>query len=148
MSAAISTRPSHRPYRPRPSQTQEHEDKFYPGGPKLYRQMVAGFTLTALFGMAVLSLGAAFLKDAIDSEYSISVMLCIMGIVIYTPSQDQLAFPVPTEQPPPYEAIMMNNLPPGGHPHHHGETTRTVEATIALPPKYSDVAAPPPKYSD
>lgn len=50
------------------------------GGPKLWRQMMIGFTCAALVGLLMFVLGSAFIADAVHSKYSVSIMLCIMGM--------------------------------------------------------------------
>ncbi|OWF40129.1 uncharacterized protein LOC110464196 [Mizuhopecten yessoensis] len=196
----VSVRPSHRSYRAYVRQQQnlvvKEEDL---GSPRLWRQMTCGFVCAACVGLCMLTVGSVFIAEAIHSKYSITIMLCVMGMVcgliilvgtlilgklwisrkwriahgqqpsqhppqqcfhtcsvINTPSQDQLAY---TSDPPPaYETIMMTDLPPGVispvHPPDtepstsQGVTRYQVKAVMALPPKYSDVAAPLPSYGE
>ncbi|CAI9728856.1 Hypothetical predicted protein [Octopus vulgaris] len=52
-----------------------------PGGPKLWRQMVIGFVSAACVGLIMFSLGSIFISEAVRSRISITIMLCIMGMV-------------------------------------------------------------------
>lgn len=52
-----------------------------PGGPKLWRQMVIGFVSAACVGLIMFSLGSIFISEAVRSKISITIMLCIMGMV-------------------------------------------------------------------
>ncbi|GAB1610904.1 uncharacterized protein LOC115215822 [Argonauta hians] len=52
-----------------------------PGGPKLWRQMVIGFVSAACVGLIMFSLGSIFISEAVRSRLSITIMLCIMGMV-------------------------------------------------------------------
>jgi hypothetical protein len=54
-----------------------NKDEF---GPKLFRQMVVGFVCAGLLGLIFLVMGAVFMKDALQSDYAISVMLCVFGM--------------------------------------------------------------------
>lgn len=77
----MSQRPTFRPYSEYQQQQRNilaHKDEF---GPRLFRQMVVGFVCAGLLGVVLLTLGASFMKDALKSEYSISVMLCVFGMV-------------------------------------------------------------------
>lgn len=76
----MSQRPTFRPYneyQQRQRNIVNHKDEF---GPKLFKQMVVGFVCAGLLGLILLILGAVFMKDALKSEYSISVMLCVFGM--------------------------------------------------------------------
>lgn len=76
----MSQRPTFRPYSEYQQQQRNilaHKDEF---GPRLFRQMVVGFVCAGLLGVVLLTLGASFMKDALKSEYSISVMLCVFGM--------------------------------------------------------------------
>ncbi|XP_061181137.1 uncharacterized protein LOC133189756 [Saccostrea echinata] len=77
----MSERPTFRPYtdyQQRQRNLLTHKDEF---GPKLFKQMVVGFLCAGLLGLIFLILGAVFMKEALKSEYSISVMLCVFGMV-------------------------------------------------------------------
>lgn len=52
-----------------------------PGGRKLWRQMVTGFICAACLGFIMLLLGSIFIGQAINGDNSITIMLCVMGIV-------------------------------------------------------------------
>lgn len=76
----MSQTPTFRPYSEYQQEQRNvltHKDEF---GPQLFRQMVVGFVCAGLLGMVLLTLGASFMKDALKSEYSISVMLCVFGM--------------------------------------------------------------------
>lgn len=49
-------------------------------GPRLWRQMMIGFTCAGLVGMIMLVLGTVFIAEAISQDQPIMVMLCVMGI--------------------------------------------------------------------
>lgn len=52
-----------------------------PGGRKLWRQMVTGFICAACLGFIMLLLGSIFIGQAIQGDNSITIMLCVMGMV-------------------------------------------------------------------
>ena len=49
-------------------------------GPRLWRQMIAGFTCAGFVGLAMLVLGTVFIAEAVTKQQPITVMLCVMGI--------------------------------------------------------------------
>ncbi|KAJ8318855.1 hypothetical protein KUTeg_003946 [Tegillarca granosa] len=174
--SGVSARPSHRSYREYLQQQRQNRrvKDDIGGGPKLWRQMMIGFIGAACVGLIMLILG-----EAIKSRYSITIMLCVMGMVcgliivvgtvilgklfisrkwriahgrndsrqppqecfhtcsvIYTPSQDQLAFPIhQMEPPPPYESIMMTSFPRSdSNDSNVTGTVQQVQAVMAMPP--------------
>lgn len=52
--------------------------------PKLWRQMMIGFTCTGFVGLVMLIVGTVFIAEAVRKEQPITVMLCVMGIVFGT----------------------------------------------------------------
>lgn len=52
-----------------------------PGGRKLWRQMVTGFICAACLGFIMLLLGSVFIGQAVRGDNSITIMLCVMGMV-------------------------------------------------------------------
>lgn len=80
--SGVSVRPSHRSYREylqQQRQTRRVKDDIG-GGPKLWRQMMIGFVGAACVGLIMLILGGIFIAEAIKSRYSITIMLCVMGM--------------------------------------------------------------------
>ncbi|KAK3601896.1 hypothetical protein CHS0354_041834 [Potamilus streckersoni] len=81
--SAISPRPatgrSYQEYVP--TQNGVFQKPEVPGGPKLWRQMVIGFICAACVGFVMLVLGSVFIGEAIKGDNSITIMLCVMGIV-------------------------------------------------------------------
>ncbi|WAQ95925.1 hypothetical protein MAR_028615 [Mya arenaria] len=52
-----------------------------PGGRRLWNQMLIGFVCAACLGMIMLILGSVFIGNAIKGNTSITVMLCVLGMV-------------------------------------------------------------------
>ncbi|GFR74770.1 hypothetical protein ElyMa_005762600 [Elysia marginata] len=52
--------------------------------PKLWRQMMIGFTCAGIVGLVMLVVGTMFISEAVKKEQPIFVMLCVMGIVFGT----------------------------------------------------------------
>ncbi|KAH9502536.1 hypothetical protein Btru_068930 [Bulinus truncatus] len=50
-------------------------------GPRLWRQMMIGFTCAGFVGLIMLVLGTVFIAEAVGKQQPITVMLCVMGIV-------------------------------------------------------------------
>ncbi|BFZ17997.1 hypothetical protein BsWGS_21036 [Bradybaena similaris] len=56
-------------------------DKALADGPRLWRQMMIGFTCAGFVGLIMLVLGTVFIAEAVGKQQPITVMLCVMGIV-------------------------------------------------------------------
>ncbi|KAK0049060.1 hypothetical protein Bpfe_021488 [Biomphalaria pfeifferi] len=56
-------------------------NKDLPDGPRLWRQMMIGFTCAGFVGLTMLVLGTVFIAEAVGKQQPITVMLCVMGIV-------------------------------------------------------------------
>ncbi|XP_045211580.2 uncharacterized protein LOC123563069 [Mercenaria mercenaria] len=52
-----------------------------PGGRRLWRQMLIGFICAASLGVIMLILGSVFIGNAVKGDTSITVMLCVLGMV-------------------------------------------------------------------
>ncbi|KAL4240035.1 hypothetical protein ACF0H5_000830 [Mactra antiquata] len=64
------------------AQRHRTEDKFVPlGNKRLWRQMLVGFLCAACLGVIMLILGSVYIGNAIKTNTSITVMLCVLGIV-------------------------------------------------------------------
>lgn len=80
----ISQRPRSHPYQEYIQRQRNLENAAkveVPGGRKLWRQMVTGFICAACLGFIMLLLGSIFIGQAIKGENSITIMLCVMGMV-------------------------------------------------------------------
>ncbi|XP_059147491.1 uncharacterized protein LOC131935152 [Physella acuta] len=83
----VTPRPQSRPYAEYVAQQQRvlsscrnvHKD--LADGPRLWRQMMIGFTCAGFVGLVMLVLGTVFIAEAVGKQQPITVMLCVMGIV-------------------------------------------------------------------
>ncbi|CAG5126576.1 unnamed protein product [Candidula unifasciata] len=86
--APVSPRPQACPYEEYVANQQRvlvgcrsNVDKALADGPKLWRQMMIGFTCAGFVGLIMLVLGTVFIAEAVGRQQPITVMLCVMGIV-------------------------------------------------------------------
>ncbi|CAL1544070.1 unnamed protein product [Lymnaea stagnalis] len=87
-SPPVTPRPQSRPYTEYVAQQQRvlstcrnGQNKDLTDGPRLWRQMMIGFTCAGFVGLIMLVLGTVFIAEAVGKQQPITVMLCVMGIV-------------------------------------------------------------------